>query len=275
MTNDQGPMMKKENMWAKNRVSVLCLVCCAFIVFALSGCGSDPIENPFPDDSTEYFPLAVGRSITYAVDSTVFDDAPNGNSFETVSFQIKEEIASVNLDLEGDSVYYLHRYRRSTDIDPWVITDVWTLEKNTAEALRTEENITFRKLNFPLRFGKRWNPTSYIHPETTVQIGTEFMEPFQDWDAEVLSFDKPGNVGDFEFANNEVMIVQQADTDDGVMKRYVLETYVRNIGLVERRDSILDSRCIAIGDFGPCIGKEWIEHASKGYILSQVMIAYE
>jgi hypothetical protein len=245
------------------------------LLIGTSGCGDDKIDNPFPDDSTAYFPLVVGKSITYAVDSTVFDDAPNGNSFETVSFQVKEVIASIQVNGEGDTVYYLHRFRRSTEADPWVITDVWTLEKNTAEALRSEENLTFRKLSFPLRFGKRWDPTAYIHPETVVRIGTEFMEPFEDWDAEVLSYDKPGDVGDFHFANNEVMIVQQSDTDDGVMKRYVVETYVRNIGLVERHDTILDSRCIAIGDFGPCIGKAWEEHASKGYILSQVMIAYE
>lgn len=247
------------------------------VIIAISGlgCGGDTIDNPFPDDSTEYFPLAVGRSITYAVDSTVFDDAPNGNSYETVSFQIKEEIASVNLNTEGDTVCYLHRYRRSTESDPWQITDVWTVSKNTAEALRTEENLTFRVLNFPLRYGKRWEATAYIHPQTTIQVGTEFIKPYEDWEAEVLSYDQPGQVGDFVFDSTEVMILHLTDTDDGVMKRYVQETYVRHIGLVARRDSILDSRCIAIGDFGPCIGKAWIEHASKGYILSQVMIAYE
>lgn len=271
-----GQRPKTMNLFfAKHGARIFSGASIVFALIFLAGCGNDPIDNPFPDDSTDYFPLAVGRSITYAVDSTVFDDAPNGNSFETVSFQLKEEIASVTLDLEGDSVYYIHRYRRSAPADPWVITDVWTMQKNTAEALRAEENITFRKLSFPLKFGKRWDPTSYIHPETTIMIGTEFMEPYQDWDAEVLSYDRPGVIGDFDFGGNEVMTVQQADTDDGVMKRYVVETYVRHIGLVERRDSILDSRCIAIGDFGPCIGKAWVEHASKGYILSQVMIAYE
>ena len=246
----------------------------AIMVISVS-CGGDTIENPFPDSSTEYFPLVVGRSITYAVDSIVFDDAPNGNSYDTVSFQLKEEITSAELNGEGDTVYYVHRYRRPDASSPWVITDLWTQEKNSAEALRYEENLKFRKLSFPLRFGKRWQSTSYIHPETVIQVGTEFLEPFLDWEAEVLSFDRPGQIGAFEFHGNDIMTLHQTDTDDGVMKRYVWETYVRNIGLVQRRDSILDSRCIALGDFGPCIGKPWIEHASKGYILSQVMIAYE
>jgi hypothetical protein len=141
--------------------------------------------------------------------------------------------------------------------------------------LRTEENLTFQKLSFPLRFGKRWEPTSYINPQTTVLIGTEFLEAFEEWEAEVLSFDKAGSIGNFNFSDSTVMKVEQTNMDDGVMKRFVQETYVRNIGLVCRIDSILDSRCIEIGDFGPCLGKPWVEHASKGYILSQVMISYQ
>ena len=70
------------------------------------------------------------------------------------------------------------------------------------------------------------------------------------------------------------MKIIQTDSDDDLMKRYVHETYARGIGLVARTDSILDSRCIALGDFGPCIDKAWIDHASKGYILSQVMIGH-
>jgi hypothetical protein len=52
----------------------------------------------------------------------------------------------------------------------------------------------------------------------------------------------------------------------------VQEKYARNIGLVERTDTILDSRCIDLGDFTECLGKPWLEHAGKGYILSQIMI---
>ena len=70
------------------------------------------------------------------------------------------------------------------------------------------------------------------------------------------------------------MKIIQTDSDDDLMKRYVFETYARGIGLVARRDSILDSRCIDLGDFGPCIDKAWVDHASKGYILSQVMIGH-
>lgn len=246
-----------------------------FLPVALLSCGNDPVDNPFPDDSVAYFPLEVGRSITYQVDSIVFDDAPGGNKKDTVTFQLKEEIASANPTPSGDTVYYIHRFRRNDDTQPWTITDVWTASRTTAEALRTEENLTFRVLNFPLKFGKRWIPTSYIHPSTTVLIGTENVKPYQEWEAEVLSYDRSEVIGGYTFGDGQVMRIHLTDTDDGVMKRYVQETYVRDIGLVERHDAILDSRCIDLGDFGPCLGKPWEEHASKGYLLSQVMISYQ
>ncbi len=249
-----------------------------FIFFSLAiyiGCTTDPINTPNPDTTREYFPLKLGSSVTYQVDSIVFDDAPGGNKLDTASFQLKEEVVSANLSASGDTVYYLHRFRRKNDTQPWTLTDVWTATANGTEALRTEENLTFRKLSFPLHFGKRWLATAYINPETLVHIGTENVQAYEEWDAEVLSFDKEGSVGQFHFAKGSMMIVEQTNSDDGVMKRYVHETYVRNIGLVERKDTILDSRCIEIGDFGPCIGKPWIEYASKGYILSQVMIGYQ
>lgn len=244
-------------------------------LLTIIGCGTDPIQNPFPDDTQAYYPLYVGHEITYQIDSIRFDDAPGGNQMDTVQFQLREAIVSVQADEAGDSIFVLHRLRRNAESDPWQITDVWTTRKTTAEAFRTEENLIFTKLSFPLRFGKRWMSTAYIFPFTQVLIGTEVIRPYQAWEAEVLSFDRAADVGSFSFPEGQAMVLHQTDTDDGLMRRYVRETYVRNIGLVARYDEILDSRCIELGDFGPCIGKLWIEHASKGYILKQEMIAWQ
>ena len=100
------------------------------------------------------------------------------------------------------------------------------------------------------------------------------MEIYDYWEAEVLDIEVADSIGTFSFPTGQVMHVRQTDTDDDLMKRFVHETYVRNIGLAARIDTMLDSRCIDLGDFGPCVGKAWTEHAGKGYILSQVMIGH-
>lgn len=248
-----------------------------FAIFPLAligGCVPDPVNEPIINNSYEYFPLEVGKQITYAVDSIVFDDIAGGNKKDTVSFEIREEITDVQIS-GNDSIYYIHRSRRDVGSSSWKLTDVWTARIEENEALRTEENLTFRKMVFPLTATKEWIATAYIHPLTEILIGTENVQAYQSWEAEVIHVDIAEQIGSFSFAPGNVMHIQQSDTDDGATKRFVLEKYVRGIGLVQRIDTILDSRCLEPpGDFTPCIGKSWDEHAGKGYILSQLMTAH-
>lgn len=250
------------------------LISGAVLLIMCMACGNDPVDQPGVERSEEYFPLVAGKFIEYAVDSIVFDDAPGGNQLDTISFLIREEIVSSSVSPSGDTVFILHRSRRNDMTSPWSLTDVWSAYVEENNALRHEENLTFRKMTFPLYEDLHWISTSYIHPQTEVVIGTEILEPYEYWESQVESIDAAGSIGDFDFPAGQVMQVVQTNTDDDLMKRFVRETYVRGIGLVSRTDTILDSRCIDLGDFGPCVGKEWIAHASKGYILSQNMTAH-
>jgi len=243
------------------------------IIFILS-CDNDAVNMQGVDNSEEYFPLQVGRYIEYQVDSIVIDDAPGGNTKDTATFQIREEVKSIQVSVSGDTLYVIHRLRRDDQIQPWVLTDVWTSYFDEHNALRNEENLIFRKMTLPVHEGLRWIATAYIHPQTSIQIGTENLEPYEYWESRVVAVDDTARVGAFTFSDGSIMKVIQTDSDDDLMKRYVHETYARDIGLVARVDSILDSRCIDLGDFGPCIDKPWVDHASKGYILSQVMIGH-
>ena len=243
------------------------------IILSFAGCVQNEIEDPFENGSREYFPLVPGKYILYAVDSVVFDDEQNGNKKDTVHFELKEEVVDYQL-VAGDTIYYLHRSRRDDTEPNWRLTDVWTARYTINEALRTEENLTFRKMVFPLKEGRRWIGTSYINPSTTVLIGTENVQAYQEWQAEVTALDIADQAGSFSFGAGHVMHITQTDTDDGSVKRYVMEKYARNIGLIQRTDTILDSRCFTFGDFTPCIGKPWLDHAGKGYILDQVMIGH-
>jgi hypothetical protein len=242
------------------------------MLLILSGCVKDKIETPVPDRTAEYFPLVLGKFISYAIDSIVIDDAQDGNVKDTVTFQLKEELASFQVSVSGDTLFYIHRFRRNNDSENWQLINTWVATRNATEATRTEENLKFRKLTFPLHDRKQWMATSYIPSSTIVLIGTENIQAYQEWESEVTDIDTADQVGNFSFVSGEIMHVSQTDTDDGSTKRFVLETYARNIGLVQRTDTILDSRCNKIGDFTECLGKPWLEHAGKGYVLSQVMI---
>lgn len=245
------------------------------LCLSIYGCGNDPKVVPNVEDGESYFPLIVGKRIAYQVDSIVFDDAPNGNRKDTISFQIQEVIQNIEVDAIGDTFYVMHRYRRPNSSENWVHTDAWSVTKDREEILRREENLLFLKMQFPLRRLKTWSSTQHIDPMTEVKIGSERVKPYLEWNSVVSDIDHAGMAGGFSFPKGELMTIQLVDDDDDLNKRWVKEVYARGIGLVERMDTILDSRCIELGDFEPCIGKEWLEHADKGYILHQVLIDHD
>ena len=115
------------------------------LLISLFSCVPDETGEPFDDTSHEYFPLSIGKYITYQVDSIVSYDLPGGNKKDTSNFQIREEITDMHVFNE-DTLYYIHRSRREDPSQSWNTTDVWIAQKNSIEALRTEENITYRKI---------------------------------------------------------------------------------------------------------------------------------
>ena len=244
------------------------------LAFLYWGC-EDTIGEPRPEvfQGYEYFPLEVGKFIDYQVDSIVFDDTQSGNSTDTISFFVRERIARVDEE-NGDSVYVIERLARPTMDDPWELKDVWSAELNETEAIRSEENQRFLRLSFPLDEGKTWNSTAYLDPNVDVPVGTEFIKVYSNWFAEVISLNTNGTVGDFDFNNNDLLTVYQANDTNKIEIRVMIEQYAKDIGLVYRNATILDSRCKRLGDLGPCENETWDEKAEKGFKLEQVIIGH-
>ena len=139
-------------------------------------------------------------------------------------------------------------------------------------------------MQFPLRDSSRWDPTQFINPDTEVTVGTEQIEPYLNWSGRVLELGKSEQVGAFSF--DRVLTCLQADDDNGIERRYVLEKYAHGVGLVYRVDTILDSRCKRLGILEPCLVinnnvnppdttcQPWVTKAEKGYILRQEILNF-
>ena len=227
-------------------------------------------------DGRFYYPLEVGRFLEYRLDSIVFDDIQGGNVQDTFSGFIREVITEKFEGLTGDTAYLIERSFKRLETDPWVVTNVYTESTDQSFGMRQEGNLTLIKMKFPVRDDTRWDPTTFIDPTIEVPIGTELVEMYSNWEGLVISMDSNAIVGSFRFDN--VLTCQQADDDNGIERRFVMEKYAEGIGLVLRVDSILDSRCKRLGELLPCLESDgngnlvlqpWIEHAEKGYILRQ------
>lgn len=177
-------------------------------------------EQTVVDMGYSYFPNQVGNYVVYDVDSFFYNDFTD--HIDTFKFQLKEKIESVFLDNEGRSTLRIERYVRFYNPAipypsiPWKLRDVWTANRTTTTAEKVEENVRYTKLAFPVTTKSSWNGNAQ---NTTTPI-----------DYSYLFVDLPRTVGSIRF--DSVLQVDQQDELTVVSKKFYIEKYARNVGLV-------------------------------------------
>jgi hypothetical protein len=130
------------------------LISVSIIVFSCSK-EEEAVE---PDTSSDYAGMVKGKYVIYNVDSVTYDDF-NG-TIDTVSYQIKEVVDSDFIDLENEEALKIIRYKRYSDTLSWDLIDVWSGKISHLNFRKTEENIKYVKLTFPVKTSKTWNGNS-------------------------------------------------------------------------------------------------------------------
>jgi hypothetical protein len=92
---------------------------------------------------------------------------------------------------------------------------------------------------------------------------------YKDWgNFKVLSLDEPEFIAGVNY--DSVLTIQRVEKINNIERRYSLEKYAKNIGLISRQDSILDTQCG--GNIATCINTPWALKAEKGFILNMQLI---
>jgi hypothetical protein len=186
------------------------------LVFIISICSCEnhtvePVYTGF-----DYFPIEQGNWIIYEVDSIVYDD------FQGEVFHFKYQVMEVQ-DLifngdSGDEFMRLERFWRSNDEEKWGIKNVWTARIHEQRALKTEENITYVKLSFPVKNNKTWDGNAFNSRSSQPYIITDIHQQREYGE---LSFDSTLRVLHKEFITL-------------IGEEFQYEVYGHGIGLIEK-----------------------------------------
>ena len=144
-------------------------------------------EDFTTEDINEYVPLAVGKYITYRVDSMVFTNF--GKNTEYRKYQIRHRVDAIINDNEGRPAYRIFRsLRDSAGLQPWQETGSYTITPLANQIELTENNLRFIKLHAPIRSGFTWKGNRYFPDNAYNSAGYNFSndDNIQDWD---YSFD--------------------------------------------------------------------------------------
>lgn len=209
----------------------------------------------------EYFPLEIGKYWLYQVDSTIIDEGGAKTLMST--FYIREEVVDKFQNNLGEDVFVIQKSKSDIPDGTFLVTDAWSAELNEDYAVRTEENLRFVKLVFPIDKDRNWEGNQFDEL-TRVDVAGELIWVYKDWgDYRVIADGIPVLANGKAYS--DAVIIQQADFESDVELRQSTEYYAPNIGLIRKEMSILDTQCL-------CPGEEWIEKAEAGFILSQHLI---
>ncbi|MCU0444615.1 MAG: hypothetical protein MUE85_06815 [Microscillaceae bacterium] len=189
----------------------------AYALVGLMACTESSLE---PSDEVlgyDYFPLLVGSYVEYAVEEQIYQTLGQGVP-EIRTYQIREEIPQIFIDIEGERAFRVERFRRPNANFAWTLDSVWVAKRTGSYALRVENNRTFVKLSFPPKNGLRWNGNAFN------TLGDDRYE--------INNMDKPLTINNLEF--EKTLKVIQSDDSSRVSLDRRSEIYARGVGLISK-----------------------------------------
>jgi len=214
-------------------------------------CKKDASISPISVNNKNYFPLEKERYWVYKVDSFYYNDFTS--SIDTFSFELKEYIESEIKDDKGNTSFKVERYYRNNNTENWQLKRVWQASFLQNSALKTEENIRYVKLMFPIKQNLKWNGNAYN------TLGNQNFE--------YTDIHKKISLGSLEF-DSVCTVLQMADTSL-ISIEYHSEQYAANVGLIKKRKMSLQDTRSTIQTSIPIV-----ERANKGTDVIYTIISY-
>jgi len=184
---------------------------------------------------SEYAPYAVGKYITYQLDS--FRYLPFSTRGITITYQVKYLVDAVITDNLGRPAYRIFRYIRKNANDTWK-QDNTVMAINTGTSLEfIENNLRFISLQQPIRQLYSWMGNSYINTSQNDPAEPDFKY-LEGWEYMYDSVNAPLKLGNITL--DSTLKVAQRDENIGTPGFYNevnfgVEYYAKGIGLVYKK----------------------------------------
>ena len=185
-------------------------------LFVMGACNRNDDSVVSPQIGTQYFPLKIGQTWVYKVDSIAYDDNGPTQAIDTFYYQYKEQVTEAKTDDMGQPLYLINRYYRLHDSDTWQQVRNYSAQVIDNKAQRVEENTRYVKLVFPLKSRNTWNGNMFNAKGSQIYKLIDFEFPYT-----------------FQSSSYKSVKVEQANILNFIeeIKRY--EKYAENIGMVE------------------------------------------
>ena len=208
---------------------------CVLLILLFTSCKKEdaPYSTPSLD---EYYPLQVGKYITYNLDSTLFVNF--GRNSTIVHYQAQDRIDAEITDNSGRKAFRVIRFIRPDSTAEWVPDNTFMVvpTENSIEYL--ENNLRFVKLRLPVKQGFSWEGNSFID---TYSRYSEFKQ-LDGWEYTYDSIGAPLTINSLTF-DKTIKVAERDEflgydpslpTTQHAERTYSVEKYGKGIGLIYR-----------------------------------------
>ena len=212
---------------------VLSTVFVIMLLFALYGCKkeSETLQTAL---LTDYFPLEVGKTFLYRLDSTV--PASFGSALVVTSYQAKDTIESTFTDNQGRLSYRIFRFIRDTlGLQPWNSAATFVATPTNEWIEYVDNNLRFVRLHAPVTEGYTWLAHSFID---TKSLNTT-VGYLDEWEYEYRNVGAGYTVFNTTYDSTVTVYQQDETTPEGAFDpanyyqlNKAFEVYAKGVGLI-------------------------------------------
>lgn len=200
-------------------------------ILIISSCKKE-IQQITSEPISSYYPLKIGNSISYKLDSTVYINF--GTEKKVRSYVVKEVVDSMITDNLGRNSYKIRKkVRNNIDTSIWEDFSSYLVTYHDKRLMLVENNQRYLKLIEPIRNNIEWNGNSYINT-----ISNPELQYLNQWKYYYTDVGIPFASSIMTFSET-ISVMQQNDIlgDTSNMDfyfelNYAKEVYAKGIGLV-------------------------------------------
>lgn len=232
------------------KVSLL-LIIVSSAIFSACNKDAEVLDLPAIND---YYPLEVGKYVTYSLDSSVFINF--GTKDTVIKYQVKHQIDGQLTDNLGRPAYRVTRYIRKTAANPWVPDNTFMAVPTDFAMEFIENNMRFVKLKGPIRDAFAWKGNSFID---TYSLNSN-VKYLDDWEYTYENVNMPETIGTFNLDSTlhvnqrDEIIGNPNDVNSYSEINFGAEKYAKGIGMVYRNFSHVEYQPPTPGRSGYRIG---------------------
>ena len=199
----------------------------AFTVLVIFGACKKNSEDFASAPLTDYYPLTVGKYITYSLDSIVYY-SNFGTAATVKSYQVRHTVDAKITDAQGRPAYRILRAIRNSATAPWFNDNVFMVVATETSIEFIENNLRFLKLKSPIRQDFTWKGNAYINT-TSINSTLKFLD---DWDYSYDSLNVPVKLGALTI--DSTIKVAEINDQTAIDRTFSEAKYAKGIGLVYR-----------------------------------------